>query len=309
MAEAALSTMWGIGRFPDLGGFFSAARELGFRRFELNHAVTPAMLDAVPLDGRRIASVHEPCPAEHTVAELRSLGWLVSAADEADRRRAVAIGRRSVELARRLGASVVIVHPGQVDVDPALERTLLELYRDGAADEPRFARARERLRSARAERAGSAMRAVRRSLEELAGYAAGLGVRLGLENRYHFHEIPQPDELEELLAMDHGEVVGYWHDVGHAQAMESLGFSRHEDCLRRFAPRIVGVHLHDVDGIQDHLAPGLGSLDWGLVARHLPAAALRTCEFQSFNSPEQVAAGLSLLVDAGIMEMSDENDS
>lgn len=298
--------MWGIGRFPDLGGFFAAARDLGFRRFELNHAVTAAMIDATGLNGHRIASIHEPCPAEHSMAELRSRGWLISAADEADRLRAVATVRRSIELAHRVGASVVVVHPGQVDVDPALERTLFELHRQGAACEPRFALARERLRSARADRAGAAMRSVRRSLRELAEYAAGLGVRLGLENRYHFHEIPQPDELEELLAMDRGEVVGYWHDVGHAQAMESLGFSRHEDCLRRFASRIVGIHLHDIDGIRDHLAPGLGCLDWDLVARHLPAAALRTCEFQSFNSPLEVVAGLSLLVEKGIMEMDHE---
>ena len=306
MAEAALSTMWGIGRFPDLGGFFAAARELGFRRFELNHAVTAAMLDAVGLNGHRIPSIHEPCPAEHSLAELRSRGWLVSAVDEADRRRAVATVRRSIELAQRIGASVVVVHPGQVDVDPALERTLLELYREGAAGEPRFALARERLRSARAERAEAAMRSVRRSLQELAEHAAGLGVRLGLENRYHYHEIPQPDELEELLAMDRGEVIGYWHDVGHAEAMERLGFSRHEECLRRFAARIVGVHLHDIDGIKDHFAPGLGSLDWDMVARNLPSAALRTCEVQSFNPPREVIAGLRLLVDKGIMEMGNE---
>jgi sugar phosphate isomerase/epimerase len=201
---------------------------------------------------------------------------------------------------------VVIVHPGQVDVDPALEQTLHELYRQGASGEPRFARARDHLRSARAARAEPAMRSVLRSLAELAECAAGLGVRLGLENRFHYPEIPQPDELEQLLALDRGGVIGYWHDVGHAQVMEHLGFGRHEDWLSRFAGRIVGVHLHDVDGLQDHLAPGRGRMDWGMVARYLPAAALRTCEVQSFNPPEDVAAGLLLLIRKGIMEMGDE---
>jgi len=36
-----------------------------------------------------------------------------------------------------------------------------------------------------------------------------------------------------------------------------------------------------------------------MVARYLPANVLRTCEFQSSNSPEQVAAGLKWLVDNG----------
>jgi sugar phosphate isomerase/epimerase len=303
VAEAALSSMWGIGRFPDLSGFFGAAKGLGFGRFELNHAVTTAMLNASGLNGHRIVSIHEPCPAQHSIAELRERGWLISAADDEDRRRAVAVIRRSIEFAHQVGASVVIVHPGEVDVDPALDRALLGLFKQGAAGELQFAQARERLRSAREDRAGIAMRSVRRSLAELAECAAGLGVRLGLENRYHYHEIPQPDELEELLATDRGDVIGYWHDVGHAQVMECLGFSRHEDCLRRFSGRIVGVHLHDIVGIQDHLAPGLGSLDWDMVARYLPPDALRTCEFQSFNSPEEVAAGLSLLVEKGIMEI------
>jgi sugar phosphate isomerase/epimerase len=60
---------------------------------------------------------------------------------------------------------------------------------------------------------------------------------------------------------------------------------------------MLGVHLHDVVGLKDHLAAGLGQVDWDMVARYVPASALRTCEFQSFNSPQEVAAGLKWLVD------------
>jgi sugar phosphate isomerase/epimerase len=106
-----------------------------------------------------------------------------------------------------------------------------------------------------------------------------------------------PDELEDLLGLDCGEVVGYWHDVGHAQVLQNLGFGMHEEWLRRFAGRIVGVHLHDVVGVTDHLAIGLGKLDWDMVARYLPAGALRTCEFQPVNSPAEVAAALKWLTE------------
>jgi sugar phosphate isomerase/epimerase len=299
MPDLALSTMWGIGQFPSLADFFIAASALGFSRFELNHAVNSAMLHGLNLNGHRITSIHEPCPADVSTSALRDRNWLISAPEEDDRHRGVSAIRRSIDLALELGAQVVIVHPGRVDIAPNLEKTVSDLYEQGRSGEPEYVRARDQLVAARALQAEINMRSVRRSLIELAEYAARMGVRLGLENRYHYHEIPLPDELDELLSMGCGDVVGYWHDVGHAQALENLGLGSHEEWLRRFAHRMVGVHLHDIVGLQDHLAAGLGCLDWDMVARYLPRNALRTCEFQTSNSPQEVAAGVRLLIEKG----------
>jgi sugar phosphate isomerase/epimerase len=296
--DLALSTMWAIGRFPNLADFFTTGKKLGFTRFELNHAINSAMLEGLPLDGL-ISSIHEPCPADLSAALLKERNWLVSAPDEEDRRQGVAAIRQSIELAHRLGVQVVIVHPGRVDIDPVLESTLVKLYKAGKRDEPEYAQAKEQLVSARAAQAEANMQSARRSLIELAEVAVQMGVRLGLENRYHYHEIPLPDELDDLLNLGCGEVVGYWHDVGHAQVLQHLGLGTHEEWLRRFAERMVGVHLHDVVGLSDHLAAGLGQLDWDMVARYLPASVLRTCEFQPASSPEQVAAGLKWLAGNG----------
>ncbi len=297
--DIALSTMWAIGQFPSLANFFEAGKSLGFARFELNHAVNSAMLTGLSLDGT-ITSVHEPCPADIPVPELKRRNWLISALDEQDRRQGVLAMQRSIDLAHRLGAGVVIVHAGKVDINPALEAELVALYKAGKADQPEYKQAREQLIAVRAAQAGANMAAVRRSLIELADYAAPKGVRLGLENRFHYHEIPLPDELEELLDLGCGETVGYWHDVGHAQVLQNLGLQSHEEWLRRFATRISGVHLHDVVGVDDHLAVGLGQMDWDMVARYLPVSALRTCEFQPANSPQRVAAGRQWLIDRQI---------
>jgi sugar phosphate isomerase/epimerase len=297
--EIALSTMWAIGRFRSLADFFNAGRKLGFTRFELNHAVNSAMLEGLSLDGS-IASIHEPCPADLSAAELKERNWLVSAPDEENRQRGVAAVRRSIDLAHELGIPVVIVHPGRVDIDPTLESTLVKFYREGKSGRPEYAQAKERLVAARAAQAETNMRSVRRSLIQLAEVAAQAGVRLGLENRYHYAEIPLPDELDDLLDLGCGEVIGYWHDVGHAQVLQHLGFYTHEEWLRRFAGpqgRLLGVHLHDVVGLDDHRAAGLGQVDWDMVARYLPASALRTCEFQAFNSPQEVAAGARWLAE------------
>jgi sugar phosphate isomerase/epimerase len=297
--DIALSTMWAIGQFSSLADFFKAGEGLGFARFELNHAVNSAMLEGLSLNGT-ITAVHEPCPADVSYPELKQRNWLISAPDEEDRRQSMLATRRSIDLAHELNAKAVIVHPGRVDIDPALESALVDLYKAGKSNQPEYAQARERLAAARAAQAGTNMRSVRRSLIELAEYAAQRGVRLGLENRLRYHEIPLPDELDELLGLGLGEVVGYWHDIGHAQVLEHLGLQTHEEWLRRFGARTIGVHLHDVVGVKDHLAAGLGQVDWEMVASYLPAGALRTCEFQPFNSPQQVAAGLEWLVDREI---------
>jgi sugar phosphate isomerase/epimerase len=291
VSDVALSTMWAIGQFPSLADFFEAGRKLGFRRFELNHAVNSAMLAGVDLDGA-ISSVHEPCPADISAPALKERNWLVSAPDEEDRRRGVTAVQRSIDLAHELGIRAVIVHPGRVDIDPAYERALSRLHKDGKTGQPEYVQVKEHLVAARAAQAEVNMRSVRRSLAELLDYAARFGVRLGLENRYHYDEIPLPDELDDLLALDNGQVLAYWHDIGHAQVLEHLGFDRHEDWLSRFSGRMIGVHLHDVIGLNDHQAVGLGQVDWDMVSRYLPAEALRTFEFQPFNSPEQVAAAL-----------------
>jgi sugar phosphate isomerase/epimerase len=65
---------------------------------------------------------------------------------------------------------------------------------------------------------------------------------------------------------------------------------------------VIGVHLHDVQGLRDHYAAGLGKVDWDMVAGYLPANAIRTCEFRNDNTPEQVAAALQFLADQGCID-------
>jgi len=54
--------------------------------------------------------------------------------------------------------------------------------------------------------------------------------------------------------------------------------------------------------VADHFAPGLGEVDFDMVASYLPEGAYRTCELQVTNSPEQVKAGLKYLVDHGCVK-------
>lgn len=294
--DLALSTMWGIKRFETLGKFFQEGSALGFTRFELNYAIDSAMLES--LNGYRVVSVHEPCPADISVSELKKRNWLISATNERERREGVNAIKRSIDLAQKLGARAVIVHPGKVDVNTAIDNKLRELYRQGKKETSEYARLKEQFVAARAAQARVNFSAARHSVIELAEYAGARGIQLGLENRYHYFEIPSPDELRDLLELGFDN-VGFWYDVGHAETWDQLGFVPHEEWLRRFASRIIGVHLHDVIGIDDHRAAGTGQIDWTMVARYLPANAMRTCEFQNDNSPAQIRAGVQWLIEKG----------
>jgi sugar phosphate isomerase/epimerase len=299
VADVALSTMWGIKKFDTLDEFFRQGVVLGFTQFELNHAVDSKMLSG--MNGYRITSVHEPCPADISMSELKNRNWLISAPDEQKRRKGVEAVERSIDLAQKLGATTVIVHPGKVDIDTALDDQLRSLYRQGKASTDEYKRLKDKFVAMRAAQAPINMSAVRHSMIELAEYAHERSIKLGLENRYHYHEIPLPDELGTLLNLGFKN-VGFWYDVGHAETLDQMGFHTHEEWLKRFAPSIIGTHLHDVTGIDDHQFAGSGQIDWDMVARYLPADALRTCEFQNFNSTDQVTAGVRWLVEKGCVQ-------
>jgi sugar phosphate isomerase/epimerase len=127
-------------------------------------------------------------------------------------------------------------------------------------------------------------------------------VRLGLENRYHYLDLPLPDEMEYLLSVAGAEQMGFLYDVGHAQTLEHLGFVSHEEWLHRFSGRMIAAHLHDVRGLEDHIAAGQGEVDWGMVARYLPEDAVRTIEVRSYHTPEQLQAALEFLACEGCLE-------
>jgi len=300
--EAALSTMWAIKQFERLSDFIAAARQIGFRQLELNHQVDSRMLAGLDFDHLTITAVHEPCPADTPTPELKSRDWLLSAIHEDDRQQGVKFILRSVDLAREVGAKFVVIHLGTVSNTPQWEDNLRSMYNCHQVDSVQAVELRQRMIAERAALAPAHLNAVQKSLDELVEYASQLGVCLGIENRYHFADIPHPDEMEMLLQDYSPDQVCFWYDSGHAQALDRLGFFTHETWLQRFVGRMRGMHLHDVRGIEDHFAPGLGEVDWEMVARYAPVDALRTLELKPNNSPEAVVLGMQRLVETGIIQ-------
>jgi sugar phosphate isomerase/epimerase len=300
--DASFSTMWANKKFPALDDFFIAARQMGFAKVELSHQINSAMLAGIELDHYQFSSIHEPCPADISTETLKDRDWLVSSPDEESRRQGVTSIKRSIDLAKALGTGEVVMHSGSIQADGSLEINLRALFEAGRGHSQEYPEIKNRMADIRAARAGIYLDSVKKSLMELLEYADRSGIRLGLENRYHFFDIPNPDEMGVLLSLARPEQLGFVYDVGHAQALDRLGFYPHEEWLQRYSARMVGVHLHDVIGIADHYPPGLGEVDFDMVATYLPEDAFRTCEFQVANTTEQVKAGLKFLAEHGCIK-------
>lgn len=294
----ALSTMWAQqAHFAGEGflDFIHIAKAAGYQAIEPSHSSPLQHLDLLarhPI--LPVLSIHAPAPREQYNGRWNT-AYSLTADDDEERRLALHFHLRTIDFAHELGALYVVVHLGEVGrglMPP--ERRLRELYCAGVHEGEEVERLRREQRRLRAERAPGYLEYARRALAELANYAAAHGVRLGLETRLNFFEIPHPQEAVNLLAPYPADLVGYWHDVGHAEVQHRLGLIDRRAWFEALSDRLIGVHLHDVNGIIDHRAPGNGNVDWPTVARHLPATAARTLEINQ-NEPE-AALGSALSV-------------
>lgn len=297
--NASLSTMWAIKNYPDLNDFFQISKSLGFQNIELNHQVDLEMLSQVSMDHYQFSSIHEPCPADISTKDLVALDWLISSENEYTRQKGVLAVKQSLQLAFELGAPVVVIHCGNVSTDMGYENQLRKLYKDRQTQTNEYLDIKNQLIQSRKDKVSPRLQAVRKSLLELLELAEQLNVKLGLENRYHYMDIPIIDELEELLKLANSSRLGFIYDVGHAQALGQLGFFPSEEWLNRYSDRIMGTHLHDVIGLTDHLAPGLGEIDFKSLSDRLPEDSFRTLELLPGNTLAQVQSGVEYLVKAG----------
>ncbi len=301
MLEVSLSTMWAKGRFSHVAGFAAKAGELGFTHIEANTSISPRMLNELLKTTVPISSIHSPCPAVLSSRRIPISSISLSSLDESERMEAVSFAQKTIDLAANVSARAIVLHMGEVPIDLSLQDRLYKLHDGGYSQTKEYKQTKEELIYQRISQAPPYLDAARKSLQELRKYSQQRGIMLGLETRFHLNEIPNMDEMAELLNEISESMVGYWHDVGHAEVQQRLGFSLHEEWLSRFKNRIVGIHLHDIRGISDHQAPGKGNMDWEMVAKYLPAGIVKVCEIGEWNDEEQIEGVVKFLQKKGIL--------
>jgi len=301
LPEVSLSTMWAKGRFSHMAEFATKAIGLGFTHIEANASISPQMLSELIEAAVPISSIHSPCPVVMSSRGIPISSLSLSSLDENERMEAVSFTKKTIDLAASVRARAVVLHMGEVPIDLSLQNRLYKLCDESHTQTKEYSQAKEELVYQRISQAPPYLDAARTSLQELSEYSRQKGIMLGLETRFHFNEIPNMDEMAKLLNEVPESLVGYWHDVGHAEVQQQLGFSLHEEWLSRFRDRIVGIHLHDILGISDHQAPGKGYMNWEMVAKYLPLGIIKVCEIGEWNDEDQMQGVVNLLQKKGIL--------
>ncbi len=270
-------------------------RELGFEWAELSHgtriSLLPGILEAVDAGEMRISSLHNFCPLPMGVTRSAPNLYQFSADRPRERELAHRYTVKTIEFAARVRAPVVVLHVGSIDMKGYTDK-LLELIQRGEQDTPRYQRLCAEAEEKREAKKEPFMERMRESLQALLPEAEKHGVRFGIENRQALEELPVEGDFERLFRDLDSPRFGYWHDTGHAQIKENLGFMPHRLQLETLLPRLLGFHIHDViPPGRDHCAPGSGMIDFAGLQPLVSEQHLKIFEFNPSLSAEQARQG------------------
>ncbi|MFI3236549.1 MAG: TIM barrel protein [Lachnospiraceae bacterium] len=300
--EFAFSTTWNAHRVASGKEMIEEILGLGFHRLELNYKVTKEMLqDVIPYLERgevQVDSVHNVFPkVEGKVFGPDSL--LLSYEDQELRDKSIELTKGSIDHAAMLGAEVVVIHPGGVDVEQTINyhKVLSTLYKEGEKDSSQYKRVLDEMNSFRKKHAPNAINLIGDGLEILSDYIAqkGYQLTLGIENRAIITDMPDFKEGVLLLDRLQGCPVKFWYDLGHGMLLKELGYFDDLEENKAVRNKIAGLHIHDALGIQDHWAPY--TIGDGL-DHYLDVIAknkLRVLELNARNTPDQIKAGTTML--------------
>lgn len=275
-------------------------RELGFSAVELEYRVRETtyreMRPLILRENLKVISVHNffPLPDDEPVSKASGDRFLLSSLDREERELAIRMTIRTIECAGNLGAEAVVLHLGKVDMEPENER-LEDLFYHQRLDTPEgrdFLKAKLKERS---ERRTPYLESVYSSLDRLNHVAEKRGIILGIENRYHYHQIPDFEEIGLILKRFSGSSIRYWHDTGHAHVLERLGILEPGSLLTSYAPFSAGIHIHDAIGTDDHWAPGRGEVDFTAAADWLRAAPIKILEVHGKSNRIELIKGRDML--------------
>ena len=299
-----ISTCWWHNRVIHGEEIAKGALELGLDGIELEYRITETRYRQMRPKLERdlsVLTIHNYFPHPENLPNAKPSGdlFLLSSLDTDERLKAVRYSIRTTEYAHDLGAKAVILHLGRVDMpNPISEiRALLEKGRSHRDEHLAFINRQRRERRSVHQRH---LDAVLFSLDALNREAEHKGLFLGIENRYHLHEIPDFDEIATILEQFRGGNIRYWHDMGHAFAQESMGIIPQKDLLTAYSEMLIGIHIHDAEGLDDHRAPGQGKVDFDQIKSFLKPSHIKILEVHSDVSEKDLREGIQHLKSLGI---------
>jgi sugar phosphate isomerase/epimerase len=295
----SLSTCWNSARHTDGRAMLREIRDLGFEYAELSHGIrlslVPGIFEAVSAGEIKISTLHNFCPLPVGVDKPAPNLYEFSSDNERDRRLAVKHTLNTLEFAVKVKAQLVVLHFGSMDLKDYTSK-LKELLERGEKGSPKMQKITVEAQAAREAKKKKFWDHSRDTLREIYGEAKVRGLKLGIEIREAVEELPIESDFAALLKEFPEPVVYYWHDTGHAQIKNDLGFIEHAKFLGERADRLAGFHIHDVKfPARDHFPPGGGDIDFAALKPFVKPEHIKVFELSPKVPVESVKLGVAHL--------------
>ncbi len=297
----AFSSCWNNSRHTDGESMIEEIIALGFSHIELSHGMSVAKVPGIRKAFKRgiftCSGVHNFFPSPVEVMIDAPDAYEFTSHRPPERQRAMDLTFRTLELAAEFSAQYLVLHMGSVPLNPhKWSRRLTAMVAEGRQTHPEYVKAKLEFVRKREKIGPLYYQRAQDALATIAERAATLGVKLAIESRSHYEDVPDEREMERL--QDHfsdNPWVGYWHDFGHVQLKHNLGLLDHYEWLERIAPRIIGGHVHDVEWpARDHRVPFSGTLDYAAILRFFPPDCPLVWELSPTREADDIREALSV---------------
>jgi sugar phosphate isomerase/epimerase len=271
--------------------------DLGFDTVELGHGTRLPLVEGIlkmfEAGKVKISSLHNFCPLPPEIPRASPDCYQFTSDRQPERERAVRNSQKTIDFAKRLGAQFVVIHLGSVPIGDYTDR-LVRMAEVGMRSSKGFAQVRlEAVKKREAKQEGP-FRRMLECLKELYEYAEERGIRLGIESRHSYEEMPSEREMLAVLEQFPAPTAGYWHDFGHVQVKHNLGFLDHVEWMQKVAPRLIGCHLHDTKWPgRDHMAPFTGDVEYDKLVPLIPKGMLYVFEMSPRRTKEEITTALA----------------
>jgi sugar phosphate isomerase/epimerase len=294
-----LTTRWNAGRHTSGESMVEEILGLGFDHLELGYDLRMDLVPGVQKmvrDGTvKVDSVHNFCPVPVGAPRGHPELFTLASSDPKIREGAVHHTSKTIRYAASVGAKVVIVHAGNVEM-ARMSADLRALSEKGEQFSDRYDKLKMKLQLTREKKVHKQLDHLRQGIEQLIPVIQETGVKVALENLPTWEAIPTELEMEELCKQYAPQGLRYWHDIGHGQVRQNLGFINQERWMERLQPHMAGMHIHDVIApAMDHLLPPQGQVNFAPLKKFANGDVIRVIEPAPQTPGENIVEALRFL--------------
>lgn len=195
--------------------------------------------------------------------------------------------RREMEYTAALGAETLVIHPGRRTGKFGSIGELLDAFEA----------------EVRSHSLDQVIAVCAENLHAAGEFAAECGVRIAVENVDRFEPLASPELLPRLIAKSDSPAVGFCFDSGHAHCCGNDPVA----WIDKMGRKLFATHLHDNHGVRgirqeagflssagidEHLPPGFGTIDWfGVISALRRNRYEGTVNFESGPWPGELREG------------------